>query len=238
MVKNMNKQKAICILGGMGPQASARFLVDIVDMAAREFGVRRNDDFPEIIVDSVLVPDFIADEKAKDIAFKILSTRVRQLDPLASTFAICCNTAHIMFDDLQASTKIPFISVIDEVAREVEKAKIKKVGLLATPTTVRSGLYQAALGRFGVKVVIPSRNDLVLLESVIRRVLAGLTNTNDVKVLVSVIQSLRRRGAHGVILGCTELLLVFPKNFSLPVFDSIDILVRALLRRFFRKEVM
>jgi len=31
-------------------------------------------------------------------------------------------------------------------------------------------------------------------------------------------------------LVCTELVLIFPKDFVIPVFDSIEILARALLK--------
>jgi len=229
-MKTINKVKpTICILGGMGPQASARLLSVVVQMAACDFGTE-NDTFPEIVVDSIPVPDFISNTRNKAKALKMLRERIKIMNLFNPTcFAVACNTAHIMLDDLQVFAKSPFISLIDEVSRQVKKARIKKVGLLATPMTLRSELYQVALKKLGIRVVIPNTDELIELESVIRRVIAGTDTFRDAQILESITRSLNMLGARGIILGCTELPLIFPKDFSLPVFDSIDILARALL---------
>lgn len=235
----MNKQRAICILGGMGPQASARFLADIVDMSVREFGSRRNDDFPEIIVDSVPVPDFISDARNRKKALKMLKQRVEKLNVFSpSVFGIACNSAHIFIKDLKLVAKAEFISLIETVSKEVKRAGLKKVGLLATPTTVKSKLYERELERLGVDVILTDRVDLITLERIIRKILAGETLSKDLKSLVAVAKRLQIDGAQGIILGCTELPLIFPRNFGLPVFSSSEILARALLRSFFRRGVM
>ncbi len=233
----MNKQKAICILGGMGPQASARFLVDIVDMSAREFGAKDNDDFPEIIVDSVPVADFIADERSKNAVLNTLIDRIRRLEPLAGIFAICCNTAHLMIDDLKKQTDKHFVSIIDEVVGDVKLKRINVVGVLASPTTIKSRLFEDALSKAGIKTVLPGVTELGLLERIIRKVISGKVGQKDKEVLAGLAKGLEKRGAKGIILGCTELPLIFPKSFELPVFRSSEILARALLRRFFRREV-
>lgn len=59
-------------------------------------------------------------------------------------FVISCNTAHILLDTLQSVSKVPFISMIDEIVKEVRRCGIKKVGLLASPTTFESGIFQKA----------------------------------------------------------------------------------------------
>ena len=58
VVKIMKNNKTIAILGGMGPQASAKLLQVIVEMAAKDFRAKNDDDFPEIIVSSIPVPYF------------------------------------------------------------------------------------------------------------------------------------------------------------------------------------
>jgi hypothetical protein len=40
------------------------------------------------------------------------------------------------------------------------------------------------------------------------------------------------------ILGCIELSLVFPKNYSLLVLDFLEILARALLKRYYQGEAV
>lgn len=146
--ENMKKQKkAIGILGGMGPQASAKLVQLLVELSAKEFGAKNCDDFPEIILDSVPIPDFIANKKNKKTALKMLKKRVKQMGKMGvGMFAIACNTAHILLNQLQLAAKAPFISMIDAVAEEAGKCGIKKVGLLASPTTLKSGIFQKAFG--------------------------------------------------------------------------------------------
>lgn len=143
----MKKQKKVIgILGGMGPQASAHLVSLLVELSAKEFGAKNCDDFPEIVLDSVPIPDFIANKENKNAALKILTKRVKRMSKLqVGMFAISCNTAHILLNQLQLRSKVPFVSMIDATAKEVRKCGIKKVGLLASPTTFDSGIFQKAL---------------------------------------------------------------------------------------------
>ncbi|KKS14088.1 hypothetical protein A2617_01365 [Candidatus Daviesbacteria bacterium RIFOXYD1_FULL_41_10] len=77
----------------------------------------------------------------------------------------------------------------------------------------------------------PSKVQLKNLEVVIRNIIAGKAGGKDRIMLVEIAKSLQKRGAEGIILGCTELPLIFPKRFEIPVFDSLEILARALLNR-------
>jgi len=233
----MKDKGAIAILGGMGPEASAKMLEVMVSMATREFNAKNGDDFPEIIVDSIPIPDFISNRKNLPLATKILIVRVKQLQALnISQFAIACNTAHILLDVLSSTSSTPFVSMIDAVANEAASRGIKSAGLLATPSTIKSGLYQNALKPLGIEIILPSGRQLAEIEQVIRRVISGTNSTLDSNKLVKIASSLKQKGAQAIILGCTELPLAFPKETGLPVFNSIEILSRTLLKQFFMKQ--
>lgn len=143
----MKKQKKVIgILGGMGPQASAHLVSLLVELSAKEFGAKNCDDFPEVVLDSIPIPDFIADKKNEKVALKILKDRVKRMSEMrVGMLAISCNTAHILLNQLQLRSKVPFVSMIDAIAKEVRRCGIKKVGLLASPTTFDSGIFQKAL---------------------------------------------------------------------------------------------
>lgn len=232
-VEKMQKNKgAIVILGGMGPEASAKMLEVMISMAASEFGAKECDDFPEIIVDSIPVPDFISSKTKLPLARRMLTNRVKRLSILNTfCFAIACNTAHIMLEDLKKATSVPFVSMIEAVCNEVERFGIKSVGLLATPSTINSGLYEVELKKRQIDLVTPSVKETRDLEGVVRRVIAGTITEFDRKRLEAIALSLAGMGAQGIILGCTELPLIFPEKFKVPVFDSIMILSRETLSR-------
>ncbi|CAN5167599.1 amino acid racemase [soil metagenome] len=232
-------KKAIGVLGGMGPEASVYLYKTLIELSISEFGAANNSEFPEIILDSVPVPDFISSDKDKLKANKMLQIRVKQLSlmPLAC-FGIACNTAHMLLPDLQAMTSVPFVSMIDAVVNEVKKNKLQKVGILGTPSTLRSGLYHKALSKQGIKAVSPEEKEFPILERAIRNVIGGVTSKQDAKALRELANSLKEQGAEGIILGCTELPLVFPSNFTLPIYNSVTILARDLLRRYYKKATM
>lgn len=150
----MNQQRSVIgILGGMGPQASARLVQILVEMSTKEFGAKNCDDFPEIVLDSIPIPDFISDKKNKKVGLKMLKERVKRMSHMqVGIFAISCNTAHILLDQLRLVSKAHFISrgknlfisMIDEIVKEVRRCGIKKAGLLASPTTFESGIFQKA----------------------------------------------------------------------------------------------
>lgn len=229
----MTKEKPkIAILGGMGPQASAFLVKLLVDMSAKEFGVRDGEDFPEIILDSVPIPDFIEESKNIPAARKLLKDRIKVLDGMdISCFSIACNTAHVLLDDLKSTTNTHFVSIIDSVVKEVDKQRIKKVGILASPMTIKMSLFQSKLDKLGIKFVLPSDNEQKELETIIRIVISGEASSDESKRLKKIVERMRLDGAEGIILGCTELSLVAPKNPAVPVFDSLIILARSLLNR-------
>lgn len=233
MWQNMkNKHNAIGILGGMGPSASVYMHSLLLELSAREFGAFEADEFPEIIHDSIPISDFISDAKRKRLAFLMLSKRVKILGSLGliSAFGIACNTAHVFLPLLKQETDVPFVSMIDEVAKAIGK-DIKTVGLMATPVTIRANMYQAALTKRDKKVIIPDSLELQVVEQIIRNVIGGKILKSDAKKLASIAHSLDEKGAQCIILGCTELPLVFPNDFHLPVFNSVEILARALLKK-------
>lgn len=151
----------------------------------------------------------------------------------ASYLSIACNTAHVLLPELQKVSKVPFISMIDETVERVHKDGITKVGLLATPSTIKYGLYQAALSRKGISAFVPFKRQLTILETIIRNVLAGKILERDTKKLKVIGDNFIAKGSEAIILGCTELPLVFPKRYSLPVYNCVEILAMALLRKYY-----
>lgn len=234
-MKRKNKKQIIGIIGGMGPEASNYLYKTLIDLSIKHFDAENNDDFPEIILYSIPVPDFISNRSERKIAFEMLKRRVIRLNNFNILyFAIACNTVHILLDDLRKISKAPFLSMIDEVVKQVNIENINKIGLLATPFTIKYALYQRALKEKGIDTIIPSRKEQGFLEKIIRNVLKGDKATQDQEKLLLISDSLRQRGAGGIILGCTELPLIFPESRQLPIFNSVEILAMALLRKFYK----
>lgn len=229
------KRSAIGIIGGMGPGASAYLYRLLIEKSVKDFGAKNNDDFPEIILHSIPVPDFISNNEKKSEALKMLKDRIEILNKTnISHLAIACNTAHILLPELQRVSSVSFVSIIDEVVAVVKNEEIERVGILATPSTLRSGLYQEALRKQGILPIAPNIKEYPMLDIVIRNVIGGKISNKDSQNLIKLTNKLKKQGAEGIILGCTELPLVFPRKYSLPVFNSVEILVQALLQDYYK----
>ncbi len=235
----MNKKSAIGILGGMGPQASAYLYKLLIDMSIRDFGAKNNNDFPEIILHSIPIPDFISSDASREDALFMLQSRVRALNKLnISCLAIACNTIHILLPSLKKISCVPFVSIIDEVVKAVRQSRKRNVGLLASPSTIRYKLYQLALQKRNIKTLIPNQQQINILEKVSRNILSGKLIKEDSKRLKVIADSLKEKGVEAIILGCTELPLVFPSRYDLPVYSSLEILSKSLLQKYYKQNTI
>lgn len=232
----MKNKQIIGVIGGMGPQASCEFYRLLIEGAKLRYGAKSNNEFPEILLDSVPVPDFLSDTQKMEEAAEMLEDRVRRLTAYGSSvLTMACNTACLLADRLQRQTQKPFIFVVDEVVRSVVHEG-KSVLLLASPTSLRLGLYQLQLARYGVSYVIPGKRDYAELEFIIRGALGGQDRTLLMHKLVKLTE--RYVGKHsvgGIMLGCTELPLVFPSSYRLSVYSSLSILAESVLKQYYKE---
>lgn len=234
----MKQKQIIGILGGMGPQASVEFYRLVIDKAVREYGVKVGDEYPEFVIDSVPVPDCFVDTSKLEIATRMLEDRVRRLTVFGVVqIAMTCNTMHTVLPRLQSQTPVRIISIIEEVTYRVG-IRSSYVLLLASPTTLRTGLYQESLKRNGIRYVQPDKEEYDVLDHIISGILAG----EDRMMLQAQLHTLADRilskypGVDGIVLGCTELPLIFPKKFRVPVYSSLSILADSVLKRYYTKE--
>lgn len=232
----INNHQPIAILGGMGPDASARLYQLMIELSRSEFGAVENHQYPEIVIDSVPVPEFFSNTQKAEEAKLMLKDRVRKLNYLQpGCFSLACNTAHTILMDLELETLVPFVSIPEEVSREVKQKEYKRVGLLASPTTIFAGIYQAEFSDKNIEVVLPENGYIEELGEIIGQIVGGEFKKPKARLL-KIADSLKKKKVEALILGCTELPLVFPKNYSLPILNTLEILGRALLKRYYRKE--
>ena len=234
-MKNMNRQP-IAILGGMGPDASCRLYQLMIELSRSDFGAVENHQYPEIVIDSVPVEEFFSNTNKAEEATFMLKDRVRKLNYFQpDCFGLACNTAHIVLADLEQEANAPFVSIPNETAKEVKKRGYTKVGLLASPTTIFSGVYQTEFLDKNIEIVLPENGYIEELGEIIGQIVGGEFKQSKTSLL-KIANSLKKKKVEALILGCTELPLVFPKNYSLPVLNTLEILGRSLLTRYYKGE--
>lgn len=235
-----NTKNIIGLIGGMGPYASAYFYKLLLKKSSYLYEAKDNDDYPEILIDSVPVPDFISDTKKVGIAKEMLVSRVERLNNFGCTLiAMVCNTGHILYPELVKHSKVDFVSMIKLVSEEALRRNYKRVGILATKTTIKLELYKQALSELDIKGINPTLEVQKIHELIIRDMVAGKNITSHKNTLYKITkQFISENSLDGIILGCTELPLVFPKNKFNDVIDCLEVLSDELLDRYYKKEGM
>lgn len=225
--------KTIGILGGMGPQASAKLLELIITKTPAFTNVVFDNDFPEIVLLNVRVPNFINDAENFTQTLDILKHKTKVLEDADCTInAIACNTAHLFLPELRKVTKVPFLSIPEMVAKTIRTKQFKRIGLLGTPTTLRSRLFDDALS--DVDVVRPDVSLAKFCETVIFAQIAGTITPQQKDTFREVVSGfMQQDNLDSVILGCTELPLVFGDSGNPRILDTLDILSDALLEEYF-----
>jgi len=233
----MNNHKIIGIIGGMGPQASLALYELLISRAQKQYGANENHKYPEIIIDSVPVPDFISDQSKQEEAAVMLEKRVRQISMMGASFiSVSCNTACVLLDRLQKQATVPIVSIINEVMFSI-CIDHTPVFLLASPTSLKLGLYQLALTQYGIPYIVPQNRDFRGIEYLIRSVIQGKDKEALKRKVIRLVERYRTTtNMRGIVLGCTELPLIFPTNYPLPSYNSLSILADSLLKRYYKKE--
>ncbi len=143
----------------------------------------------------------------------------------ADAIVLCTNTMHKVSDRIQAKITIPFLHIADAVAEEVKRKGFTNVALLGTMYTMTQDFYVDRLTSHGLNVLKPKPTDMEIIHSVIfEELVLGDIREESRNEYRRIIADLVADGAHGIILGCTEIgLLVEAEDASIPLFDTVKI---------------
>ncbi len=134
--------KTLGILGGMGPWATLNFFKEILNNTEAE----KDWDHLHIIIDNnVDIPSrtraLVYNEKSPETDMKIACYNL--MNSGCEYIAVPCNSAHYFYDDVVKGTDIPWVNMLEVVARQV--AHYKKVLVLGGYATVVKKSYDRYL---------------------------------------------------------------------------------------------
>lgn len=140
----------------------------------------------------------------------------------AECLVLCANTPHMAADLVQKNIGIPLIHIAEVTAKAILKQNMKKVGLLGTKMTMEQTFYRDRLGKFGISTLVPEEAQREYIHRTIMTELElAVLKDETRKKYLEIIDTLVRKGAEGIILGCTEIpLLIKQSDCSVPVFDT------------------
>jgi aspartate racemase len=220
------------VLGGMGPLASAQFMLRLTLLMP---ATRDQDHIPAILWSDPRVPDRTAARlQGGEDPLPALLRGIRGLESCGSTaIAIPCNTAHGWYEAMQAATTLPILHIVDAAEAELRRLGVAPgpIGLMGTAGTLAMRLYQDRLEPRGWTCLTPTEAEMAsLVTPGIAAVKANEPSAAHAP-LAQAARALAARGARAVVLGCTEIPLGIAAGPTLPfpVCDTIDGLARAAI---------
>jgi aspartate racemase len=147
--------------------------------------------------------------------------------------ALCANTPHKVFDQLQGSLSVPVLHIADAIGADLARRGLDSVGLVGTRFTMAEDFITGPLReRHRVETLVPAATVQGEIQRIIYDKLSvGIFDDGAREYFLQVIDSLSAQGAQAVILGCTEIpLLLDSVQCPLPLIDSLSCHCEAIVR--------
>ena len=221
--------KTIGMIGGMSWESSAQYYRIINQETRARLGGQHS---ARTVMVSLDFAEVAALQHAGDwqALAGVMTKAAREVEAAgADVLMICTNTMHKLADEVAAAVSIPLLHVCDATVAAVKAFGAAKVGLLGTAYTMEQDFYKGRMQALGLEVLVPEANDRRVVHNIIYdELVQGRIEPASRAALAGVIARLVERGAAGIVLGCTELmLLVRPEDSAVPLFDTTEIHARA-----------
>lgn len=204
------KDYTVGIVGGMGSYATVDFFKRLVDAIPAE----KEWDRPRVIIDNKCtmpsrVRALLYGEKRGELVAELTDSVRHMMDMGACRIVFACNTSHCFIPDVIANipeSRDVILHIIDALGRDLAGRGVSSVGLVATEGTIDSGIYSETFEPYGIHVTSPTEAEYSQLRAYIEAV---KQNTIDDAICRSFIDFIDRFGEDAVILGCTELPILY-----------------------------
>ncbi|MFH0880240.1 MAG: amino acid racemase, partial [Lentisphaerota bacterium] len=199
-------------------------------------GTQPAQSYPEIILYSADLTALLAllEKQAKPQLVDWFVNKIRSLHLAGAEFAvIASNTPHMVFEEIQARSPIPLLSIVEATLKKVLSLGLKRPGLLGTGFTMKSDYYQKVFRRQGLEIAVPDAVDQQLIhQRLFTEIELGIIKESTRQELLEVIRRMKEKSAiDSVILGCTELPLILTRDgLGLPFLNTAAIHVESILR--------
>ncbi len=223
--------KTLGIIGGLGPDTTAEFYLNIIRGCQQKEKTRR----PSILISSVLLSytlerEAILNNKSLRQILPLLIVEAKRLEKAGADFLVMpCNSLHIFIENIRSSVDIPVLSIVEETIKFLKKKKLNEIGILSTGITAKHKLYAQAFSQNGVAYYVPDKSQQETINKIIYRLVNGRTEKSDREKLAAISDNLSKRGANALLLACTDLQLLNISHPNLQIFDTMQILADATI---------
>jgi aspartate racemase len=219
--------KTLGVIGGLGPESTLEYYRAIIALYRERTG---DGSYPQFIINSIDLKRGTDLFTANDLsgATKFLVEEIEKLARAGADFGlISANTPHLVFDEVQAESPIPLISIVEATCAAAKARKLKRLALLGTRFTMQGAFYPKVFTREGVELVTPDANDQEYIhDKYMNELVCGRFLPETRAALLAIVDRLAAKsGIAGVILGGTELPLLLrdAEHNGIPLLDTMRI---------------
>ncbi len=224
------KHKRLGIIGGQGPETSAKFCIEI-----NRLFKQKTDCQPDLVLENLPISEEVEQRtiqgEKNEKMFLLMKKAVERLNKAEVDFMVIpCNTVHVFIDELRSIANVPILSIVEETARVCKKKHFKKIGVLATTLTRKEKLYETVFKKEKIKIIKTENNKI---DRLVLKILSESITENDKELFLKQIKKLQQDGAEAIVLGCTDLHLLLNKEEKqdIPLLDTCKVLEEATVKK-------
>jgi len=224
--------KTIGIIGGTSWFSTADYYKKINEQTAEVLGGSHS---AKILLYSVDFSEFKAyvDDSNWEAAGLMFSDIARRLEQAGADFiVIASNTPHTIADTVSQKIGIPLLHIAEATGAAISENRVSKVGLIGTWPTMEGNFFSSRLLEKGIETLTPGKADRDYIhQAVFTELTQGIFKEDTKNRMLAIIDELGAAGAEAIIFGCTEFgLLIQQRESSLPVYDTAEIHIKAIVQ--------
>lgn len=208
----------IGILGGIGPESSALFYEQLIQLVQSN-NIKSNLEYPHIILESIPAPELLL----KNPDLSMYKESIVNLEKAGADFiVIVCNTAYVFIDQFENLVNIPILDLNKETKKILEKNNLKKITIFGSKKTI-DNLFHFD----NIKIEPISEDESEIIDKMILDYNSGKNKKELEQQLINLIKKYPQKN---VLIACTELSIIL-KNAGLKYLDTFDILLDATFQK-------
>jgi aspartate racemase len=219
----MFTMRMIGLLGGMSWESSAHYYRIANERVRTKLGGLHSARCLLLSVDFAEIACMQTEGRWDDAA-ALLCDGARSLERAgAQLLVLCSNTMHKDAERISGAVQIPLVHIADATLAAIEQQGLRRVGLLGTRFTMEESFYRERLAKRGqLEVLIPGLQTRKDVHRIIYEELClGKVSLDSQRRYERALEELIALGAEGVVLGCTELMLLRGTTQQpIPIFDT------------------
>ncbi len=214
--------KKIGLIGGTSWHSTIVYYRLINEIVGEKIGTSGN---PELLIYSLNI-ELMREQNKEKINHKYLEIARTLQTAGAKALVICANTPHMVYKFVQPQIEIPILHIADAIGKEAQIKNLKNLGLLGNRPTITGDFIPSHLKeKYGIETLIPDAEFIDQNHHYVSNELTQGVFSNEAKeFFLEQMNLLKKKGAEGIILGCTELpMLIDEKDFDLPLMATTQL---------------